>query len=66
MPKRNDLEQKALHFVVNTGAGTRRKQPRRLKSSDKAGRKGTYPQRKRTSRWKMDLQTFPQEASSVY
>ena len=65
MPKRNDLEQKALHYVVNTGyqgvlqsdlwreLGASSREGSRV--SIKLEEKGLNPQRKRTSRRQMDL-----------
>ena len=65
MPKRNDLEQKALHYVVNTGyqgvlqsdlwreLGASSREGSRV--SIKLEEKGLNPPRKRTARRQMDL-----------
>ena len=71
MPKRNDLEQKALHYVVNTGyqgvlqsdlwreLGASSREGSRV--SIKLEEKGLIRTRKRTSRRQMDLSDFTQK-----
>ena len=69
MPKRNDLEQKALHFVVNTGyQGVLQSELwRELGASSREGsrvaikleEKGLIRREKELARRKMDLQALP-------
>lgn len=69
MPKRNDLEQKALHFVVNTGyQGVLQSELwRELGASSREGsrvalkleEKGLIRREKELVRRKVDLQAFP-------
>ena len=73
MPKRNDMEQKALQYIMNTGFGgvlqsdlwrelgaTSREDSR---ISLKLETKGLIRREKRAPRRKMDLQAFPEKAT---